>query len=342
MSGQWWQPSRWLPYLRARWVAVVAVAVLLVGGVAVKLAWPEVHVIHVAGLDEPITIRTHQTTLGAALEEQGILVGPKDKVDPPLDTSLKGIKELSVTIRKAFPVTVTIRGESQQVETAAATVGELLEELGVTLEPGDELNLDPATALAAGMEVRVVHHSEEIEVVQEPIPYEILEQNDPYLFIGQRREIQAGEPGIREIRRLVRYEDGVEVASEILEERVIKEPVPQIIAYGTLGIVSRGGTEYRYTRALEMIATGYTAGKESNPRGNGLTYTGLKARRGIVAVDPNVIPLYTRLYVEGYGPALAADIGGAIKGNRIDLCFDTVEEALQWGVRPVTVYILQE
>ena len=55
--------------------------------------------------------------------------------------------------------------------------------------------------------------------------------------------------------------------------------------------------------------------------GTGRTYLGLKAERGIVAVDPRVIPLGARVHVEGYGEALAADIGSAIKGNRIDLCF---------------------
>jgi 3D (Asp-Asp-Asp) domain-containing protein len=55
-----------------------------------------------------------------------------------------------------------------------------------------------------------------------------------------------------------------------------------------------------------------------------------------------VIPLYTRLYIEGYGPAIAGDIGGAIKGHKIDLCFDTLSEALDWGRRPATVYILAD
>jgi 3D (Asp-Asp-Asp) domain-containing protein len=68
----------------------------------------------------------------------------------------------------------------------------------------------------------------------------------------------------------------------------------------------------------------------------------MRATHGVVAVDPNVIPLYTRLYIEGYGPAIAGDIGGAIRGQRIDLCFDSLGEALDWGRRPVTVYILND
>jgi 3D (Asp-Asp-Asp) domain-containing protein len=63
--------------------------------------------------------------------------------------------------------------------------------------------------------------------------------------------------------------------------------------------------------------------------------------RGIVAVDPNVIPMGTKLYVEGYGEAIAADQGGAIKGNRIDLFFGSHQEALNFGKRTVKVTILK-
>jgi len=90
-------------------------------------------------------------------------------------------------------------------------------------------------------------------------------------------------------------------------------------------------------RFLVMVATGYS------PREPGLsdhTATGLKAQRGVVAVDPRVIPLGTRVRVEGYGYAIAADTGSAIKGNRIDLCFDTVEECYAYGRRTVRVEIL--
>jgi 3D (Asp-Asp-Asp) domain-containing protein len=57
-------------------------------------------------------------------------------------------------------------------------------------------------------------------------------------------------------------------------------------------------------------------------------------------VDPAVIPLGTRLYIPGYGFAVAADVGGAIVGDRIDLCYDDAQQAIDWGVRDVTVYIL--
>ena len=68
---------------------------------------------------------------------------------------------------------------------------------------------------------------------------------------------------------------------------------------------------------------------------------GLKAGPGIIAVDPRVIPMRTKVYVEGYGYAIAGDVGSAIKGNRIDVCFNTVREALNFGRRRVRIYILE-
>ncbi len=102
--------------------------------------------------------------------------------------------------------------------------------------------------------------------------------------------------------------------------------------------VSRGSDS---GKVLTMVATGYDSSWESNyPYYGQPSYIGLPLARGIVAVDPNVIPMGTRLYVEGYGEAIAADQGGAIKGNRIDLYFDSRQEALNWGMRTVKVTIL--
>jgi len=98
-----------------------------------------------------------------------------------------------------------------------------------------------------------------------------------------------------------------------------------------------------YTEILTMEATAYYPGPESTGIwADGYTSTGLRAGHGVVAVDPEVIPLGTALYIPGYGLAVAADVGSAIKGNRIDLCFDTYEEALFFGRRPVEVYILTD
>jgi 3D (Asp-Asp-Asp) domain-containing protein len=90
-----------------------------------------------------------------------------------------------------------------------------------------------------------------------------------------------------------------------------------------------------------MEATAYDPGPKSCGKwASGYTATGAKAEKGIVAVDDRVIPMGTRMYIPGYGFALAADRGGAIKGMRIDLCYPTYAEAIQFGRRKVKVYLL--
>lgn len=100
---------------------------------------------------------------------------------------------------------------------------------------------------------------------------------------------------------------------------------------------SRGfGAPERYRAVIDARATAYSPASA----GGYITYSGTRVRRGIVAVDPRVIPLGTRMYVEGYGYAIAEDIGGAIKGNKVDVAFLSLDECYQWGVRDVKVYIL--
>ena len=103
-------------------------------------------------------------------------------------------------------------------------------------------------------------------------------------------------------------------------------------------MVSTPAGDFKYSESLTVVATGYTRFDDGC---TSTTATGTAAIRGAVAVDPSVIPLGTRLYIPGYGIGTAEDTGGAIEGNRIDLCYNTVNEAYAWGRQTVTVYILQ-
>lgn len=92
---------------------------------------------------------------------------------------------------------------------------------------------------------------------------------------------------------------------------------------------------YRYS--MVMDATAYTA---DDPGNSGYTAGGHRLTYGLVSVDPDVIPLGTHLYIEGYGNAIADDTGGAIVGNRIDLGMDDRDDALNFGRRDVVVHVL--
>lgn len=106
---------------------------------------------------------------------------------------------------------------------------------------------------------------------------------------------------------------------------------------------SRGGDVQRYSKVLDMVATAYCPCDKCNyPYGGQPSALGLPLEYGIIAVDPSVIPLGTHMYVEGYGEGIAADTGGAIKGNRLDLCFGDHQSALDYGIHNVKAYILTQ
>ncbi|MBI2009679.1 MAG: 3D domain-containing protein [Candidatus Chisholmbacteria bacterium] len=93
-----------------------------------------------------------------------------------------------------------------------------------------------------------------------------------------------------------------------------------------------------YTKILKDV---WAVSYDSSCLGcNATTATGMRQGYGVVAVDPKVIPLYTRVYVPGYGIGVAGDVGGAVKGKIIDLGYDKLEG--QWSARYVDVYVLAE
>ena len=126
----------------------------------------------------------------------------------------------------------------------------------------------------------------------------------------------------------------VEIAREVLAD-----PKYSVIRRGIGMSVKTPEGRKKYSRIITAEASAYTVHCGT---GTGLTSIGLVAARGIVAVDPRVIPYYTKMYIPGYGIAIAGDTGGAIRGNRVDLFMDSYEEAINWGRRNVEVYILED
>ncbi|BCW96481.1 MAG: hypothetical protein KatS3mg018_1963 [Fimbriimonadales bacterium] len=156
----------------------------------------------------------------------------------------------------------------------------------------------------------------------------------------------AGKPGESLVVWRVYSRNGKETRRVKVREEVLEPPQPRIYEIGVHGhIASRGAVgrsaAFRTTKVLEMHASAYTPHRSGGGTGTGRTATGLPAGYGLVAVDPRVIPLGTILYIEGYGMAIAADTGRAIRGHKIDLCMATRRQALQFGRRKVRVHILR-
>lgn len=298
--------------------------------------------VHDDGVD--LKIRTTAATVGEALEEAGLALYRADQVDPPLDTAPSA--GLHIYISRSFPITLTADGRTYTTRTHARTVAELLRQEGLSLLPDDRVEPPPETPLDPGMAVRVIRVTTYDQVVESPIPFRYLQQPDPGLELDQHR-LRPGQEGLRQEVIRITYEDGRRVRRTYLGERVVREPVDQIFYYGTRIVIRTLETPdgpVQYWRKIRVWATSYypsTCDKSPDDPTYGITYTGKRATRGIVAVDPRVIPLHTRMYIPGYGFGAAEDIGGAIKGRHIDLCFDDADRGKGlWGAHYVDIYLL--
>ncbi len=289
-----------------------------------------------------LALETSETTLGRALQAAGITLYLGDDVRPPLHTPIS--PALEAIIHRSVPVSVEVDGQTIHTRTHRGTVGELLAELGIALIGQDYTLPGLDEVLDTNATVYVVRVLEEILTEQEPIAYETAWQPDPNLEIDSRRVAQEGIPGVLQRRIRVRYEDGQEVSRVVEDEWVAQEPTSHLIAYGTQIVVRQLETAdgtIEYWRKIRVLATSYTAatsGKEPDHPAYGITAVGWEMRKGIVAVDPRLVNLFQEVYVPGYGFAVAADTGGAIKGRRIDLGYD--EDNLVLWYNWVDLYLL--
>ncbi len=283
------------------------------------------------------TLRTTAPTVGEALNEAGVTLYLGDSVNPTLSAPLSD--GLTVRISRSSPVSITVDGVTLESRARGAKVADALSEAGVILT-GMDYSVPPENAnLRPGMAIRVVRVTE--ERLTEPIlvPYETLYEPDPTLELDQRAVVQAGMNGLDERVIRVRYENGVEIRREDEGVRRVQEPTPQIIRYGTKIVIRVAETPdgpIEYWRKLRLYATSY---HPSALGGDNVTATGKILKKGIVGIDPRLIPYGTRLYVPGYGYGEAADTG-APRANRywIDLGYDD-DNWVHWA-RMTDVYLV--
>ncbi len=166
---------------------------------------------------------------------------------------------------------------------------------------------------------------------------------DADLRPGTKRTLRAGVPTIVAVTERVTLWNAVIVDRQVVNRTTVQHARPAVILAAPPRTVAEAMAltgSHKLLAVYSMVATAYTADSaQAYPTGR--TASGLPARYGVVAVDPRIIPLGAHLFIEGYGAAIAADTGGAIVGNRIDLCMDSYERAMSWGRQPVRVYVLR-
>jgi uncharacterized protein YabE (DUF348 family) len=280
-------------------------------------------------------------TVAQALREAGVTLGPGDRVVPDSQSALDDGAQIEVTHAKA--VTVALPHDHQVIYTLEGSVGDALASAGIALPQGAFFDPPADTPVSAGMYVRVVQLSASSDVEQEYIESQTVYRSDPSLAPGETRTVK-GHDGVRVRRYDVSYVNGEEAGRTLIEEYYDPEPADTVIYYPTRtgrndSAPTDGGT---VVRTLNVYATWYcpaSSGRAPSDPAYGHTATGAVVTYGIVAVDPNVIPLGTRMFIPGYGYAVAADTGGAVKGYIIDLGFpDGV--TVDWQSKWVDIYIL--
>jgi len=289
----------------------------------------------------PHRVITHGDTVAEALTDAGVIAEGRDVVTPGPQARI-GDGD-TVVVRHAVPVTLEFAGETVDLEVVGTTVADALVAIGVdpalnpAIEPGLDAQLEPnMTITAPEAFIRVEQESA-------TVPFAVEYRPDAALPAGERAVVQSGTAGeMVHVYRII-VSQGVESGRTLTKSHVVRDAVPQIVAVGTARIPRLFAASARTVappvggRRMTVVTTAYSrhdAGCDE------FTATGATATRGVVAVDPRVIPLGTRLYVPGYGYAVAADTGGAIKGNRIDVCFDTRAECMAWGRRTLEIIIL--
>lgn len=290
-----------------------------------------------------------QLTVGQALAAQGIRAGDGDLITPPLNSEL--VPGAHVFIRHALDVRLVVAGMEQRMKTHGQTVGEVLGQAGVSLQGMDRVMPRVDKPVRAGMTVKVTTVREITETVEELIPYGGLVQYDSQLAKGQRVLSQGGEYGSLRREYRVRFIDGSETRRDLVSETVTPArdeivsvgtyvgPAPVAVAAAVAPpapVPAAALGDMACSRTLNVYATWYTA---ASAGGSGVTATGTGVYKGIVAVDPRVIPLGTQMYIPGYGYARAADTGGGVQGTHIDLGYG-VDDVKDWRTRWVDICIL--
>lgn len=284
--------------------------------------------------DATLTAQAAEETVYVAEELSGIQAFAPDS--EPL--------AMTANITEHYAVTVKCDGQVRTVFTPAVTVAQLLSDLDITLGEYDKTSMELGAWITEdGTQLKVIRaqYSRISENVE--IPYETQRVEDPNLALGTEVVTQEGTSGRQINTYQVIQVEGEEPIYQLIRSAVAYAPTPEIITYGTYEpntIVTASGERLHYSKVITCTATAYT-----DHSGN-KTSTGTTPRVGAIAVDPRVIPYGTRMYIvtsDGsviYGYATAEDCGGAIKGNRVDLYYNTESECVQFGRRSVEVYIL--
>lgn len=287
----------------------------------------------------PARYETDAATVGEFLLEKDIIL---EKGQVPFPSASEALSEQAdLTIRSGYTITVKDGKHSYTRSTTSNKVADILNELNIKLGEKDTVTPPMEGSVKEGEILRINRYKERTEKAMRDMPFATERRENPQMDVGSERVIQKGEASkVEEVVRISTV-NGEETARIVLSSRVIREGKNEIVEVGTKPVENMIHGK-KYKKKITMNGTAY------DPSAGKWTASGTRARVGAVAVDPRVIPLGTKLYIESadgfptYGFAVAEDTGGAIKGNRIDLFYNSRREAYNFGRRNVIVYVLED
>lgn len=320
------------------------------------------------------TVETRGSLLQELLDEQAITLSPQDQISMPLNGAIQDGDR--IIIDRAIPVKVTVGSTTKTIFTSQDTVDHVLKEAGITIQGEDIVQPAQNTKLTSNMNIDVVRVTKQKVKETEDRDFRVIKTADPSLERGDNRVIQRGEPGLMVNHYEKVYHNGKLVSKTKVSQEIERRTKDKIIAVGTKkvekpvivqaaatdvkakpaklsgtkkvttakavenNVVSRAGVDFKYSKVLNNVSmTAYSA--EQQGIGT-LTASGTRVTEGrTIAVDPNIIPIGWWVYIEGIGFRRAEDTGGAIKGNKIDVYYDSLKSAINFGRKSGrTVYVI--
>ncbi len=305
-------------------------------------------------------------TVAELIESQGVVLS--DEVFSSVDVNAVVTNNLEVKIINSYELTINVDGEDKLVKTTAKTVGDVLEELEITLDSDDEVSPTANTAISHEMVIEVLRVEYVTREEAEKIPFSTETVKSSAMLNGTQKITQKGVEGIKTVTYEDRVVNGEVQSSEIISEEITKEPVTQITSIGTLVATSssqlgNSKIEKNGNPISEIpLPSQYSIGADNVPTSykytisgraaaycipGGITSTGKAVKPGYIAVNPKQIPYGTEMWIVSndgvvYGYAIAADTGGFVKKGYFtaDLYMNSVDQCYQWGDRGVTIYVL--
>lgn len=319
------------------------------------------------------SVKFNEGTVADALKAAGVKIGKTDSVTPAAGTLLE--PDMKIKVERWYNISISDGGKTTSNDVPEGTVGEALEFLGIKLTANDKVSVDLDSRVKDDLKFKIDRVTYKTTHTAQSIDYKTVEKKTDDLYAGETQVQTEGKEGEKLITSKLTYVNGKLTSADVISKKTTKKAVNKVVLVGTAKrpettvtsstnyfeknredsgsfssdaatntFVDMNGNTVTYLRSYTGSGTAYYA-----PAGS-LTASGRPAQVGNVAVNSNVIPLGSKLYIVSndgqvcYGYATAADTGGALFAGTaiVDLYYDTFDECSQFGRRDVTVYVIEE